>query len=238
MSSEGGKYAEQFGRLFEGHVRSEVDSTGIPVLHEEDLQKLVPRATKVPDALLCFSSANVFIESKSGLFDESLMVVSEPAILRDKTKGLRAAIRQGWAAASAIHNNPATPAALRTAVVNHLLIVTNRELMLGTGARLRRMYPVGALDYPDEQTEILLPLEHVYILSIDDFERLIAAVRLNNLNLPEFITQCVNSDRSPATGKLLMEQHLSSAKVPHGRSSMIDNAIELASNRLEGALPG
>lgn len=60
--------------------------------------------------------------------------------------------------------------------MDYLLIVTNKDLSAGRGPVLAGIYPAGTLAYPDDDAKRFLPLEHVYVVTIEEFERLIAAV--------------------------------------------------------------
>ena len=61
---------------------------------------------------------------------------------------------------------------------DYLLIVTNKELGASKGTALASMYPEGTLDYPNAEAEGLLPRKRLYVLAIDDFERLTNAAAL------------------------------------------------------------
>jgi hypothetical protein len=74
LSEAGAAYIEPFSKLFETHIRSELRSTECAVLDENELRGMLGQHMQVPDALLSFPEANVFVEAKAGLFDESVMV--------------------------------------------------------------------------------------------------------------------------------------------------------------------
>lgn len=238
LSEAGPAYIEPFSKIFEAHIQAELRRTGCVLLDENDLRRLVGQDTQVPDALLPFPEANVFIESKAGLFDESVMIAGDPRILKHKTKALQKAIGQGWSACTGVRRCTSAPAQVREAPCDYLLVVTNRELNASKGTRLREVYPAGTLDYPDAEAERFLPLERVYVLSVNDFERVAAAIRHDRLHLPTLLSQCVESDRAPQTSKFFFHQHLDALKIKNGRSVLIDEALDAVVARFEAGASG
>jgi hypothetical protein len=99
------------------------------------------------------------------------------------------------------------------------------------------MYPKGSLQYPSEEARGLLPLEHVYIVSIEDFERLVGAGAEERLDLPSLLAECVQDDREPAkSGKHYFHQHLTARRIPLYTSKLVLRAIDESHARLMAAL--
>ena len=119
---------------------------------------------------------------------------------------------------------------------DYLLIVTNRELGASKGAALASMYPEGMLDYPNTEAERLLPHNHIYVLSIDDFERLTNGAASGQIELPGFLASCVRDDEGAETGLHLFEQHLNRRQVPLRFSRPVEEAIEAGVQRVQRAL--
>ncbi len=70
LRSEAGQdYIDRFSKVFENHVVGEIRRTGLDFFDEAQLQTLIGKEQRVPDALISFPDVNVFIESKAGLFD-------------------------------------------------------------------------------------------------------------------------------------------------------------------------
>ncbi len=118
---------------------------------------------------------------------------------------------------------------------DYLLIVTNKELGASKGTTLAAMYP-PILTYPDEDAKRFLPLENIYVLSIEEFERLVTAARDPGFDLPGFVDQCVATDHDSASAVYYFEQHLDEQRIPLGHSSLVTGAIKNAEARLERAL--
>jgi hypothetical protein len=236
LSEAGQDYIDRFSKVFENHVVREIRRTGLDFFDEAQLQTLIGKEQRVPDALISFPDVNVFIESKAGLFDESVMVTGHSQILAHKTKALQKAIAQGWSASVGLRRAQKAPASALRASKDYLLVVTNKELNASQGTILREMYPAGTLDYPSPAEERYLPLQHVYVVSVDDFERLMAAARTPGFDIPEFLERCVEADSTLSTSKFLFEMHLDVFRVPHECSPVLSEALNRAQERLVNAL--
>lgn len=239
MSEAGQEYMGDFSRLFEGHVTSLVrELRGAAYYGEMELQEMVPTNTKVPDALLSFPECNIFVESKAGLFDESVMAVGHNEMFKHKTRMIRKAISQGWSVSSQLRRTRRAPTAVLKTPTDYLLVVTNKDLSASRGTVLAGIYPEGTLDYPDEDAERFLPLEHVYVVTIEEFERLMMAAQSGAVSLPQVMQHCVTWDQDPASASYYFEQHLSKLRVPRASSSLVTTAIDEAAARLARALGG
>lgn len=236
LSEAGQEYMDAFSKLFEAHVTSEARKIPAPYLGEAELLGLVPPQTQVPDALLSYPDCNVYIESKANLFDESVMVVGHNEMFARKTKFIRKAISQAWSAATQLRSTGRAPAQVLAAPKDYLLIVTNKDLSAGRGSVLAGIYPEGTLAYPDAEAERFLPLENIYVLTIEEFERVVAAARMGTIELPTLLQDCVAADQNPETASYYFEQHLEARRLPRACSEVIERAIEEAEERLRVAL--
>lgn len=218
LSEEGQGYIDRFSKLFEGHVIAQAKMLDVPFYDEAELTELVPQGEKVPDGLLSFPNCNVFIESKAGLFDGSVMAAGHSTMFSHKTKALRTAVQQGWSASFGLRAERRAPSQVIQARQDFLLIVTNKELNASRGTTLASMYPEGTLEPPSQAHLKYLPLSNIYVASIDDFERLIAGASEGKLFIPSFLGECVKSDQIPEKAAHFVGQHLTSQRVPKGYS--------------------
>lgn len=238
LSEEGKNYIDRFSKLFEDHVVMEAQKLGVPFLGETMLRSFVPSEAKVPDGLLSFPNYNIFIESKAGLFAESVMTVGHSEIFSTKTKALRTAIKQGWSTAVGLRSEKRAPRQILDATRDYLLIVTNKELSASRGSALAAMYPSDTLEYPNPESQQFLPLSNIYILSIEDFERLISGAKSPGFDLPSFLDDCVEADQKAETSVHFFEQHLDRKKVPREHSALVTNALDDITVRLGRAFEG
>lgn len=233
MSEAGGDYVERFSKVFERHIIAEIGKTCGHFYDEAALRKLLGGAIELPDAAIPMGPFNFIVEVKAGLFDDSLMAIADPEIFGHKTRALAKAINQGWSA-SAAFRNPNAPADLRNAIEDYLFVVTNKPLNVGSGADLESVYPPGELNYPTDEARALLPLERVYFVSVDEFERLMASAG-DASSLHAFLRETVRLDANPATGKTFFDDHLRTFSGLKESSFLID-ALQDSHNRVEGAL--
>ncbi len=236
LSEEGQDYMDRFGKLFEQHVVLEAQQLEAPFIDEKTLRSYVPTETRVPDGLLSFPNCNIFIESKAGLFDESVMTVGHNEIFAHKTKALRTAISQAWATSASLRSEKRAPPNVLNAKKDYLLIVTNRELSASGGTALAAMYPSGTLEPPNPESSRFLPLDRIYVLSIEDFERLMSGASTMNVSLPSFLEECVEADQKAETSVHFFEQHLDRKGVPRQFSGLVVGALHDVKARLTESL--
>ena len=101
---------------------------------------------------------------------------------------------------------------------------------------LASIYPAGKLDYPNSEAERLLPLNRIYLLAIDDFERMTNGAADGVIDVPRFLASCVDNDSTPERALYLFEQHLDARGVPNRFSQLVEKAVEASVSRLERAL--
>ncbi len=233
MSEAGWEYVDRFSKVFEKHVVAEIARTGCHHYDEDALKRIFGTGIELPDAVIPMGAFNIIVEAKAGLFDDSLMAIADPEIFRHKTKALAKAIQQGWSASVAFRS-AAAPTDLKTSTEDYLFVVTNKPLNVGSGKDLQSIYPEGQIEYPNAEVAELLPLERIYFVSIDEFERLVASTSDATLLL-QFLRDCVQLDANPATGKAFFDDHL---RMFPGRkeSAFLTNALDEAEGRVARAL--
>ena len=238
LSKQGDQYMQRFGRLFERHVTAQARRVPARFLAEDALGELIAADTKVPDALLSFPGCNVFIESKAGLFHESVMTVGNSHVFAHKTRAIRTAVEQARETSVSLRKEGRAPREVLDADADYLLIVTNKDLGASGGTALQAMYPPGTLDCPDPQAERFLPLGRIYVLAIDEFECVTSAAASGRIELPSFLASCVADDEARHSPLSLFEHHLHRGRLPNEFSRTVGRAIEAGFSRLETALGG
>ncbi|WP_428102939.1 GapS1 family protein [Candidatus Rariloculus sp.] len=236
MSEEGQDYIGPFSKLFERHVVAESRKVPTRFIGEDDLREHIAPKTKVPDGLLSFRDCNVFVESKAALFNESAMTVGHRKYFARMTRPIPAAVEQAWATSVSLREQRSAPADVLNADTDYLLVVTNKELAPTRGTALASMYPKGTLDYPNAEAERLLPLSRVYVLAIDEFERLTNAAASAQVDMPAFLASCVEHDKTPVQSVHLFEQHLDRQQVRSNYSDLVERAFDNGMSRIEKTL--
>jgi hypothetical protein len=226
---------QRFTTEFEKYV---VEQTrlipGCSFYSEDQLKGFLPAGSKVPDALLSFPTANVFIESKAGVFDESLLTTGSPDILRTKTRQLSKAVEQARIAAEGIRTQNVAPQIVIGQPTDNLIVVTNRDVSVATARRLEVMYSgEPGLPVADSPT---LPSERIYFMTAESFERLVRGCVEQNLGLPEILERCVEADADPPTSLFYFDQHLDRLQINRKPSLFIEQVQDRAFARLEAIL--
>jgi hypothetical protein len=234
LSELGTTYIEPFSKLFEKHVANEARTISASSFHDEaDIRAWLPQGARVPDGLLSYPGCNIFIESKAKLFDESIMCVGHTERFSHMTRALRDAIEQAWSACTLLRQEKQAPEQIMNAPKDFLLIVTNWEVSASNGRALAAMYPPETLVPSIPDAINYLPLEHVYVLSIEDFERLVHGLPTAGVQLPQFLEGCVTADAKAATAVFCFQQHLAHGNIPRSYSAIVRGEIEAISARLE-----
>ncbi len=237
LSEHGNAYMDSFSKIFEKHVIAEAQRIPADFYGETDLRGILGSDSRVPDGMLSFKDCNVFLESKAGLFAESVMSVGHNTIFAHGMGGVRKAINQAWEASLGMRSSDRAPTAARQAQRDYLIVVTNKEISASRGPNFAAMLPQGALDYPSEKARTLLPLEHIYIMCISDFERVVANVVVTDRNLPDLLRECVAHDTDPTTSCFYFSMHLDRMEL-RGVSPIVKSAFDAAMERLSAALGG
>ena len=82
----------------------------------------------------------------------------------------------------------------------------------------------------------LIPFDHMYFLSVEDYEDLISVVADNQLNLSEYLRTVVERDKDMATRKFTIGQHIH-ADFPNPKTpDFVVNSFEEATAELERKL--
>jgi hypothetical protein len=237
FSKAGQEYINAFSSVFEDYVIELAASLGGPCHTERDMVAQLGNKSKVVEALLPFVKTNVLIEAKMGLFPDTMMTLSDPVIAGDKLANLVKAVTQGAAVCEALHTGRLVFADTVPSETNYLLVITSRDLSIGRASVLDSMCQPNGVRYDSEIGQRLLPLEHIFYVSIEAFEAIVAAVRLGKITLPEFLAHAVTRNRDPQTASLWLDLQLpNGARNLDDPESAIAQAWEAAARRLEQAL--
>jgi hypothetical protein len=202
LSNRGEDYTKPFSKVFEQYVLELSAKLGGSAIIEDDYWAVMGEHAKAVEAIIPFVNCNVLIEAKMALFGEDVLLTDDPNAIHRKTKSLREGIRKAWTVGKALRENQPLFPSCASATTDYLILVTSRELYFGNGARLKDLYPSDKFAYPDDDAFGHLPLEHVFIVSIEDFENLAGAVAAGHVNLPELMREAVEANRDPAKSRM------------------------------------
>lgn len=231
LSTDGEAFIQPYSKIFERHVIQQSRDPRATSFSEDEIIGWLRQGTKVSDCLMAYGACNVIVESKSGIFGEDIMTVGHTSIFEQKTRGISSAVRQAQEMINSIYSGTVAPNIVRNANDNYLVIVTNRELGIGTGRMLAAMYPEGRLDSAVPGSDHL-PLDRIFIASIDDFEALMSAARCG-LDLPAFFAACIERNSDPQSSLFFISQHMQKMQLPYGWSNLVSSAADGCIQRLK-----
>lgn len=236
FSDAGEAYTRPFSKVFEDYVVEIAHSMYPNLRTEADIKAALGPTSKAVEAIIPFEGCTVLIEAKMGLYPDEVITLSVPEIIRHKFRDLRKAVNQGATVAELLHTGTLQLNGVLPTEINYLLVVTSRDMYLGRGEVLDAMCQPTGIAYPTDLAKRLLPLAHVFYLSIDSFEHLLALMKSGIDQLPKVLQAAVERNRNPVTASYWLEPH--GKRVVGDETSIVTKAWEASLARLEKALGG
>lgn len=236
FSDAGEAYTRPFSKVFEDYVVEIAHSVYPNLRTEADIKAARGPTSKAVEAIIHFQSCTVLVEAKMGLYPDEVITLSVPDLIRHKFRDLRKAVDQGATVAEMLHTGTLQLDGVSPTETYYLLVVTSRDMYLGRGEVLDAMCQPTGIAYPTDSAKRLLPLAHVFYLSIDSFEHLLADMKSGNDQLPKVLEAAVERNRNPVTASYWLEPHGKRAVVDD--NSLVTKAWEASFARLEKALGG
>lgn len=236
LSELGQEYSDLFSRVFEDYVTELAISSKLDVLPESSFKALMGGHAPSVEAVLKGDDCNIFVEAKMSLFADDVILQDNQTLIFQKTKRLRSAIIQGWRVSRLIRQRSDLLGSKYSAKEDFLLVVTSRDLIVGGGEALTRLYSPDAFKYPDAEAERYLPMSNIFIISIEDFENLIGCVVAGEINLSTLLKECALANKHGDSARMFFSQFLSKYTDRWTQSDLISKAIEASGERLKLAL--
>lgn len=237
FSNAGEDYTRPFSKVFERYVVELAESAHPCIYTEADIKQTRGSTSVSVEAIIPFEGCNVLVEAKMGLYRDEVMTLTVPDLVRHKFRDLRKAVGQGASVAELLQSGALQFDKVAPNEVNYLLVVTSRDLCIGRGEVLDAMCQPKGVEYPSDLAKQLLPLEHVFYVSIEAFEHIIAAVKAGFCTLPGLLSHAVALNRNPATASYWLDLQMSrEAQGVEDSDSMMAKAWDASLQRLEEAL--
>lgn len=211
LTPQGDEYLETYTRLFEDYVVELAKESWPDLINEAVWKKKMGHQASSVEAIIPAGNTTIFVEAKMAFFHDAVLLDDDPQRLASRLERVTDALYQARKVSQRLRTEAYKYPKRAAATEEFLLIVTSRELYVGGGLRLKDLLPPGHLDFGDLAVEERMPLENVFIVSIDDFESLQASAAQGRLDLPSFLRQAAGKNRNPFTASLFLEQHLRSA---------------------------
>jgi hypothetical protein len=228
-------YTEPFSRLFERYVTELTRSMAPNTLDEDAYRELAGKDASAVEAAVACGDCNVFVEAKMSLFSDDVVLTDNETQAFQKTKRIRDGIKQAWSVGKAVRSYSSVSPDLSKATQDFLLLVTSRELFVGGGEMLLRLYRRGDFDYPDDTAKQNMPLHNVFVLSIENFERLSCAVASGAVRLPDLVKEAAAKNQDPATSAILFDAFIERYVSNWGLPDLISSARRESEARIRSA---
>jgi hypothetical protein len=206
--SDSKSFMDKFGVIFEDYVKNALLTTSLKFTTEKEIKKF-SQNEKLVDFVISTESSNVFIDAKGVELNYLGMVSHRPDIVADKTKtSVIKGIEQALSTLSII--NSVKSEALQNRENNYLLIISYKDLYLGSGEDFYQTFGKERIDelFIKYSSSSQLPIENIFLLSVDDFDLLIESINSKNNQIDKFWEMVKSSSKDPSTKRFQIRQYL------------------------------
>jgi len=204
-------FMNKFGPIFEKYVGNSVSNTKIRYFTEKELSDILPGKGKLVDYLLVDEGNKIFVDAKGVEMSYLGMVGHQPEVITDKTRNsIVKGIQQGFETAGRLESIKNLSEVEIGEGNNYLIVVTFKDMFVGNGLDF---YEYVAKDTLNELISHYggtapIPFEHMYFMSIDDFDLLAGGIASGEIGLIRILEHAVKSDALWKTKKFTFGQHI------------------------------
>jgi len=201
-------FMKRFGKkIFERYVKKALDYADWHYQTEEELKKRFGTSLKLVDFVIEYQNIRVFLEAKGAEIGDLGKVSQDPVVVKDKVKdSLLKAVQQAYSTAKVMAEISPAQEGQTAQNGNYLLVVSFKDFYLGNG---RDIYDFIARDEIDRiDGKELIPIDHIYVLSIDEFDIMAEAFRGRPEDMIKCLEKAVRADKDPKNKRFVFEQHL------------------------------
>lgn len=203
------KFMNKFGEMFERYVEKSLEYSEIQFLTEADMKESIGETGNQIDFVIKDAGCNIFVDAKAVEMSDRGKTTHSTEILRHQTKNsILKAIKQAHDVIRKVADHGINTIA--ASKHNYLLVVTFKELYLGSGTTY---YEVIAKDKVDEIYEeykdySCIPPENIFFVTIDDLDMLADILKKKAHSLVEILGLSKSHDKNSATRKFIFTQHI------------------------------
>jgi len=208
---EPNEFMNKFGSIFEKYVGKSISNTKTKYFTEKELADILPGKGKLVDYLLIDKGNKVFVDAKGVEMSYLGMVGHQPDIITDKTRSsIVKGIQQGFETARRLENVERIGEIELRKGNNYLIVVTFKNMYVGNGTDFYEYVAKDTLNKIIGQSGNMasIPFEHMYFMSIDDFDLLTGGIASGEIDLIEMLEHAVKSDTLPESKKFDFGQHI------------------------------
>ena len=239
LSAKEQAYTDKYSKVFEAYV-TELATRACPQgITEQQYRDLCGPLGKAVEVAIPLGGCALFIEAKLSLFHDDVILEDDPKLLSHKTKRVRDAIEQGLGVVHQVHQ-PESPlhARFAEAAQSFLIVVTSRDLMLIGGESMQRLMPDTPLYPPGSPAAHRLPLSHVFIIDIADYEVVMNAAAEGKLDLEGLLQRASAANADVVNGRVRLTDHIDWAGLQFPEIALLSEASAQARARVVAALGG
>ena len=210
-------FMAHFGPLFEKYVEKAIAEMGLPYISETDIKKKLGEESSAIDFLIADDDSNIFVDAKAAemSYQGKSTHLSTELARSLETSALKA-IRQAQTVLATLPQSEDSKLVMQQRKKNYLITVTYSELYVGSGRTLAACIgedKIKAL-LGENPANVHIPLENMYVMTIQEFELLAEAIRTKKITLTKALDHAISDDTVPQTAKFEFQQHLASANIP------------------------
>lgn len=231
----GQDYTVAFSRVFENYVTELAADTTMPHMTEAAYKAEVGGTAPSVEVILQGDDCNIFVEAKMSLFTDDVLLQDNQTAIFNKTKRVRDGIGQGWRVGKLIREHALFGSQFQK-TQDFLLVVTSRQLNIGGGEMLQRLYAPDVFNYPDEEAAKRLPLTNVFVLSVEEFENVMGCVRAGEVDLSALLKEASIANQRGDTARMFFEDFLGKYTKQWTQSKVLEQARRDAEARMLATL--
>lgn len=204
-------FMNKFGPIFEKYVGNSISNTKIKYFTEKELSDILPGKGKLVDYLLMDEGNKIFIDAKGVEMSYLGMVGHQPEVITDKTRtSIVKGIQQGFEIARRLESINKIGEVEIGNGNDYLIVVTFKDMFVGNGLDFYEYVAKDTLNKLISQYGGMapIPFEHMYFMSIDDFDLLTGGIASGEIELTKILEHAVKSDALWETKKFTFEQHI------------------------------
>lgn len=185
LSRSENSYPTVYSEVFENHVVKVASKTKLEALTEKNFWKKFGKDKHAVEVILKSGRSNVLVEAKFGLYQDDYMTFDNYDYAKDKFRKLHDGVTKALDVSNRL-SSVSSDDFWSDREQDFLLIVTNRRLYVPTGCQLEMVMSESPSKIDDRvklPVNEKMPLENIFILSLDSFEILVEAVSFGKISL-------------------------------------------------------
>jgi hypothetical protein len=205
-------FRNKFSRAFESYMANTFNDFSIPVISESSIEAHYEKNNidgKVVDFLLNVDGKSVLFDAKGVEPKDVLLTTDNSKTVKEK---LRDTLLKGVEQAAECSELLSKTQYSDFANYNnrYALVVSHKEFYFGGGLQLAEYLGEFSEDKIHKVVEAKIPIENIHFCSIAELEGMIAISVEASTSIPNFLEYCTQQNKTTATAKFEMRQHLDS----------------------------